>query len=36
VPGKKNAVMFYFGGLGNYRKKLEEVRSNGYAGYKPF
>jgi cyclohexanone monooxygenase len=34
VPGKKNAVMFYFGGLGNYRKKLEEVRVNGYQGFR--
>lgn len=36
VPGKRNAVMFYFGGLGNYRRKLEEVRRAGYVGYKPF
>ena len=34
VPGKKNAVMFYFGGLKNYRAKLEEVKSNGYMGFK--
>lgn len=30
IPGKKNAVYFYMGGLGNYRKALEE------AGYKGF
>jgi cyclohexanone monooxygenase len=36
VPGKKNAVMFYFGGLGNYRKELDECRKNDYKGYKPF
>jgi cyclohexanone monooxygenase len=30
IPGKKNAVMFYMGGLGNYCKALEE------AGYKGF
>jgi cyclohexanone monooxygenase len=33
VPGKKNAVMFYFGGLGNYRKKLEEERRSGYKSF---
>jgi cyclohexanone monooxygenase len=36
VPGKKNSVLFYFGGLGNYRKKLREVVDAGYEGYKPF
>ncbi len=30
IPGKKNTVLFYLGGLGNYRKALEE------AGYKGF
>ncbi|KOO51614.1 flavin-containing monooxygenase [Viridibacillus arvi] len=30
IPGKKNAVYFYLGGLGNYRKNLED------AGYKGF
>lgn len=29
IPGKKHAVMFYLGGLGNYRKALEEA---GYEG----
>lgn len=30
IPGKKNTVMFYLGGLGNYRKSLEEL---GYTGF---
>ena len=30
IPGKKNTVMFYMGGLGNYRKILKET------GYKNF
>ena len=30
IPGKKNTVMFYLGGLGNYRKALEEL---GYKGF---
>ncbi len=30
IPGKKNAVMFYMGGLKNYRKALDD------AGYKGF
>lgn len=30
IPGKKNAVYFYMGGLGNYRKTLEE---SGYKGF---
>ena len=30
IPGKKNTVMFYLGGLGNYRKSLEEL---GYKGF---
>ena len=34
IPGKKNTVMFYFGGLKNYRQKLEEVRRNGYEGFR--
>lgn len=36
VPGKKNAVMFYFGGLKNYREELEKCRQGGYKGYKAF
>ena len=30
IPGKKNTVMFYLGGLGNYRKTLEEVGFKGF------
>ena len=30
IPGKKNAVRFYLGGLGNYRKILKET---GYKGF---
>lgn len=30
IPGKKHAVYFYLGGLGNYRKVLEE---SGYKGF---
>ena len=36
VPGKKNVIMFYFGGLGNYRKYLREVVGKEYKGFKPF
>ena len=30
IPGKKNAVMFYLAGLGNYRAAIEAVRDGGY------
>ena len=33
IPGKKKTVMFYLGGLGNYRNKLAEVREAGYEGF---
>jgi cyclohexanone monooxygenase len=33
IPGKKNSVMFYFGGLGPYRRKLREVAESGYSGF---
>jgi len=33
IPGKKRTVMFYLGGLGNYRNKLAEVRESGYEGF---
>ena len=36
LPGKKNVVMFYFGGLGNFRAKLQEVTRDGYRGFRPF
>ncbi|NJP92609.1 NAD(P)/FAD-dependent oxidoreductase [Nonomuraea sp. FMUSA5-5] len=32
IPGKKNSVMFYFGGLGAYRARLREVAEAGYPG----
>jgi cation diffusion facilitator CzcD-associated flavoprotein CzcO len=31
IPGKKNAVMFYLGGLGEYTKILNSVKNSGYA-----
>lgn len=31
IPGKKNAVRFYMGGLNNYRKVLDEVQYSGFA-----
>ena len=33
VPGKKHAVMFYFGGLRPYREILREVQSQGWKGF---
>lgn len=36
IAGKKNAVLFFFGGLAPYRKILREVVEKGYKGYKPF
>ncbi|RZT89007.1 cation diffusion facilitator CzcD-associated flavoprotein CzcO [Pseudonocardia sediminis] len=33
IPGKKNAVMFYMAGLGNYRQKLVDVADAGYEGF---
>jgi cyclohexanone monooxygenase len=33
IPGKKNAVMFYMGGLVNYRAALGDVRSNDFKGF---
>ncbi|MGM0904490.1 MAG: flavin-containing monooxygenase [Bacillota bacterium] len=30
IPGKKNSVMFYLGGLGNYRKALDELGFKGF------
>jgi len=30
IPGKKNAVMFYLGGIGNYRAALQAERESGY------
>ncbi|KAJ5292094.1 hypothetical protein N7478_001345 [Penicillium angulare] len=36
VAGKKTSVLFYFGGLANYRKALQELVENGNRGFKPF
>jgi len=33
IPGKKNTVMFYLGGLGNYRQVIDEEASNGYQNF---
>jgi cyclohexanone monooxygenase len=33
IPGKKVAVRFYLGGIGNFLQKLEEVAKNDYAGF---
>lgn len=33
IPGKKNTTMFYFGGLGNYRKELRNLIKDGYRGF---
>lgn len=33
VPGKKISVLFYFGGLCNYRKQLEEIAEDSWRGF---
>ena len=33
IPGKKPSVLFYLGGLGNYRSVLDDVATNGYRGF---
>lgn len=33
IPGKKKSVLFYFGGLRNYRKTIDDVIKGGYKGY---
>lgn len=33
VPGKVVSTRFYFGGLGNYRKALDKVITDGFEGY---
>jgi cyclohexanone monooxygenase len=35
VPGKPRVFMPYIGGVGNYRKKCDEVASRGYEGLVP-
>jgi cation diffusion facilitator CzcD-associated flavoprotein CzcO len=34
IPGKKNAVYFYMGGLGAFNETLSEVRNADYKGFK--
>ena len=34
IPGKKNTVYFYLGGLGNYRDQLQKCRNSGYSDFK--
>jgi cyclohexanone monooxygenase len=34
IPGKKNAVMFFMGGLSNYRAALGDIQSNNYRGFR--
>lgn len=33
IPGKKPSVLFYLGGLGNYRALLNEIADEGYRGF---
>ncbi|HIM82090.1 MAG TPA: hypothetical protein EYM54_18545 [Dehalococcoidia bacterium] len=33
IPGKPRVFMPYAGGVGNYRKKCNEVADNGYEGF---
>jgi cation diffusion facilitator CzcD-associated flavoprotein CzcO len=33
IPGKPRVFMPYIGGVGNYRKKCDEVAANGYEGF---
>ena len=33
IPGKPRIFMPYIGGVGNYRKKCDEVVANGYEGF---
>lgn len=35
IPGKPFTLRFYFGGLSNFRKKLEQVENDGFSGFKP-
>ncbi|KAK3050594.1 hypothetical protein LTR09_008234 [Extremus antarcticus] len=36
IPGKKRCLRFFFGGMQAFLEKLEEVKKNGYVGFKPF
>ena len=33
IPGKPRVFMPYVGGVGNYRKKCDEIADNGYEGF---
>jgi cyclohexanone monooxygenase len=33
TPGKPRVFMPYVGGVGNYRKRADEVAANGYTGF---
>ncbi len=33
IPGKPRVFMPYVGGVGNYRKKCDEVVAKGYEGF---
>jgi cyclohexanone monooxygenase len=33
IPGKPRLFMPYVGGVGNYRRKCDEVAANGYEGF---
>ena len=33
IPGKPRVFMPYVGGVGNYRKKCNEIADNGYEGF---
>lgn len=33
IPGKKPAVMFFFGGLANYRSRLQDILANNLQGF---
>jgi hypothetical protein len=33
IPGKKNTIYFYMGGLAAYREQLKEVTLDGYRGF---
>ncbi|MFC0450626.1 flavin-containing monooxygenase [Rhodococcus jostii] len=33
IPGKKPSVLFYLGGLGNYRGVLTDITADGYRGF---
>ena len=36
VPGKKRSTYFFFGGLKEYRRRMNEIVEEGYKGFKPF